>query len=371
VKDLNILYYFTAAPIALAVSLGLTPLMASLSRKLKILDMPNPRKSHTEPMPLMGGIAMFVATAAATLIYVLIISRLPNFPSKQPLDMGLVIAFLAGITGVTTMGLIDDIMHLSARRRLIILFILALIVLVGCLQFYFPTSLMQSGLGIVLLVSVVVVVWIAGITNAINFADGLNGLASTLSLISALGFAVLFYLQGRTQLALPTALALCGAIAGFLPFNINRAKIFMGDAGSMFIGFMLGVFTIMSMSEEAIKDFIVPVYLMVVPIADMSMSVVRRFIMKKPIMQPDNMHFHHVLNRRLKSQPLTVAVLAMVQVASAAVGVMIYMFGLHVFGWIVMGVVALAAFIYTVVRAIKLLAAEKAVNTATDPAPEK
>ncbi len=366
VKDLSILYYFSAALIALAVSLGLTPLMISMSRKLKILDMPNPRKSHTKPMPLMGGVAMFIATAAATLVYVLVISGLPDFPKKLPLDLGLVVAFLVGITGVTAMGLIDDIMHLSARRRLVILFILALIVLVGCLQFYFPASLMQSGLAVVLLVSVVVVVWIVGVTNAINFADGLDGLASTLSLISAVGFAALFYLQGRTQLALPTALSLCGAIAGFLPFNINRAKIFMGDAGSMFIGFMLGVFTIMSMSEEAIKDFIVPVYLMVVPIADMSMSVLRRLIMKKPVMQPDNLHFHHVLNRKLKSQTLTVVVLALVQAASAAAGVLIYRFELYMLGWVVMAIVAFAAVVYTVVRSLKLLEAERAVSSAPE-----
>jgi len=369
-KDLY-LFYFIAAPIALVISLVMTPLMIGLSRKLKILDMPNPRKSHTKPMPLMGGVAMYIATVAATLIYVLVISKLPDFPNQQPLNMSLVIAFMVGITGVTAMGLIDDIMHLSARRRLVILFILALIVLVGCLQFYFPTSLMQSGLIVLLLVSVIVVVWIVAITNAINFADGLDGLASGLSLISALGFAAIFYLQGRTQLALPTTLALSGAIAGFIPYNINRAKVFMGDAGSMFIGFMLGMFTIMSMSEEAIKEFIVPVYLMLVPIVDMAMAVLRRLIMKKPIMKPDKMHFHHILMRKLKSQPLVVLILALVQAVSAVVGVIIYRYELHVIGWIAMGCLAVVAIIYTVHKAYKLLEAEKAQQAAAALAPEK
>jgi UDP-GlcNAc:undecaprenyl-phosphate GlcNAc-1-phosphate transferase len=365
-KDSNI-FYFIAAAAALVISLGLTPLMIGLSRKLKILDMPNPRKSHTKPMPLMGGVAMYIATVVATLVYVLVISKL--IPNQQPLDMGLVIAFMVGITGVAAMGLIDDIMRLSARRRLVILFILALIVLVGCLRFYFPVALMQS-LPVVLLVSVIVVVWIVAITNAINFADGLDGLASALSLISALGFAVIFYLQGRTQLALPTTLALCGAIAGFLPYNINRAKVFMGDAGSMFIGFMLGILTIMSMSEEAIKEFIVPVYLMLVPIADMAMAVLRRLIMKKPIMQPDKMHFHHILMRRFKRQPLVVLILALVQAASAMVGVLIYRYDLHTLGWIVMGCLAVVAIIYTVHKAHRLIEAEKAQQAAV-PASEK
>ena len=228
------------------------------------------------------------------------------------------------------------------------------------MQFYFPPTLMQSGLFIVLLVSTIVVVWIVAITNAINFADGLNGLASTLSLISALGFAVIFYLQGRTQLALPTALALCGAIAGFLPYNIRIAKVFMGDAGSMFIGFMLGIFTIMSMSQEAVREFIVPVFLMIVPIADLAMAVLRRLIMKRPVMMPDDMHFHHMLSRRLKSKGLAVLVLALTQVASAVFGIMIYRYELFIAGWILMGVIALAAVVYIVARACRFKAGEAA-----------
>ena len=376
--SLKELSFLITAAAAFAVALGMTPLMMGLSRKLKVLDMPNPRKAHTKPMPLMGGVAMYFATVAATLIYVLVISRLPDFQNKQPLDMGLVIAFLAGITGVTAMGLIDDIMHLSARRRLVILFILALIVLVGCLQFYFPASLMQGGIGIVLLVSAIVVVWIVGVTNAINFADGLDGLASVLSLISATGFAVMFYLQGRTQLALPTALALCGAIAGFLPYNLNRAKVFMGDAGSMFIGFMLGIFTIMSMSQESVGDFIVPVYLMLVPIADMAMAVLRRLIMKKPVMQPDNMHFHHMLNRRLNNQTLTVIALVFVQAAAGAIGILIFYldYRYHLrwaltIGWIAMGGIAIVAFVYTVIKARILMQMEKAEQANPASIPEK
>lgn len=346
----NLDYLVTAAA-ACALSLGLTPLMIGLSRKLKILDMPNVRKAHNKPTPLMGGVAMYLSTILAALFFILFF--------VDGLDMRLVIAFVIGITGVTAMGLIDDVMHLSARRRLLILFILALIVLVGCLQFYFPPELMQRGLVILMFVSCIVVVWIVAITNAINFADGLDGLASCLSLISALGFAAIFYLQGRTQLALPTALALCGAILGFLPYNINPAKVFMGDAGSMFIGFMLGIFSIMSMSEEAVKEFVVLIYLMLVPITDMGMAVLRRLIMKKPVMQPDKMHFHHILNRRLKSQRLVVLLLGLAQAVSAAVGVLIYRFGLYPEGWIVMGAIAAAATLYTVSKAHKQLSIEK------------
>ncbi len=352
--------YLISAAIACVLSLSLTPLMIGLSKRLKVLDMPDRRKAHNKPMPLMGGVAMYIATGAATLIYVLVITNLIVIPNEQPLDIGLLAAFMVGITGVTAMGFIDDIMHLSAKRRLVILFILALIVLVGCLQFYFPPSLMQNHWSVILLVSLIVVVWIVAVTNAVNFADGLDGLASSLALVSAIGFALIFYLQGRTQLALPTALALCGAILGFLPFNISPAKLFMGDAGSMFIGFMLGIFSIMSMSDEPVAAFVVLAYLMLIPMADMGTAMLRRLIMKKPLMMPDMMHFHHILNRRFKSQRTTVLILTAAQVVSAMAGVLIYRLKLYCLGWILIGVLAAVVIAYTVYKARKLLKEEKA-----------
>ncbi len=349
---MNNLDYLISAAAACVLALGLTPLMIGLSKRLKILDIPSERKAHNKPMPLMGGVAIYFATILAALFFILVF--------VDGLNMSLVIAFAVGITGVTAMGLIDDIMHLSAKRRLLILFILALIVLVGCLQFYFPPTLMQSGLGIILLVSLIVVVWIVAVTNAINFADGLDGLASCISLMSVLGFAAIFYLQGRTQLALPTALALFGAILGFLPYNINPAKLFMGDAGSMFIGFMLGIFSIMSMSEENIREYIVPVYLILVPIVDMAMAVLRRLIMKRPVMKPDKMHFHHILNRKFKSQRVVVVVMMIAQAISSGLGVVIYRYELYLVGWMLLCLIATAAVVYTIFKARRLLEIERA-----------
>ncbi len=355
--------YLISAAIACALALGLTPLMIGLSKKLKVLDMPSERKAHTKPMPLMGGVAIYIATLLAALVFILVFVK--------GLTMSIVIAFAVGITGVTAMGLIDDIMHLSARRRLVILFVLALIVLVGCLQFYFPPALIQGSLGVVLIISLIVVVWIVAVTNAINFADGLDGLAGSLSLVSALGFAAIFYLQGRTQLALPTALALSGAILGFLPYNFNPAKLFMGDAGSMFIGFMLGIFSIMSMAQETVKEFIVLIYLILVPLADMAMAVLRRLIMKRPVMKPDKFHFHHILNRRFKNQRVVVLILALAQAISTSIGVLIFYGYIHsigwvlMAGWVLMGCVVVAAILYTVAKAHKLIAMERAEQAAT------
>lgn len=335
-------HYSIVAIISLVLSLVLTPVMIAVSRRLKILDHPNKRKMHTAPVPLMGGVAIYLSAIAATVLYIVFF--------VEGLLTNIVAAFIVGISGVTLMGLIDDILSLSAKRRLVTLFILALIVLVGCLQFYFPATLMKSDVFTILLVSLGVVFWIVAITNAINLSDGLDGLASCLSLVSVAAFAIIFYLQGRTQLALPTSLALFGAILGFLVYNISPAKIFMGDAGSMFIGFMLGIMTIMSMSQKNLIEVVVPVYIMLVPIIDLSMSVLRRILLKKPIMRPDKHHLHHGLSKRLKSPRVVVLVLSAFQLAAAFAGIIIYKTESFLIGWIGIGVIGITGAAYTVIR---------------------
>lgn len=336
------LKYLIVIAVSLVISLCVTPLMIVASRKWNIMDTPNVRKAHNKPIPLMGGVAIYLATIVATVLYILLFEEFP-------LQLNIVIAFLIGISGVTMMGLIDDILSLSARRRLIVLFVLALIVLIGCLQFYFPQMLLDDPL-LAIVTSVVVVFWIVAITNATNFTDGLDGLASCLSLVSALSFAVIFFIQGRDQLALPTTLALCGAIFGFLTYNFHPAKIFMGDAGSMFIGFMLGILSIMSMSQKTIIVFVVPVFLMIVPIADMCMSILRRLLLRKPVMKPDKMHFHHILIGRFNNHRIAVLILMAAQMVFAGIGVFIYFLELYILGWILLAVLALLAIIYTLVK---------------------
>lgn len=340
------IHFLIASAIALVLSLGLTPIMMAFARRFKILDIPNNRKMHSTPTPLLGGMAIFLSTIISIIVY--------NIVFVDGLTTNILVTFIIGISGVTFMGLIDDIISMSAKRRLVILFLLALIVLVGCLQFYFPSDLLNGDLGLTLLVSFVVVFWIVTITNAINLTDGMDGLAGCLSLVSTAAFAVIFHLQGRTQLALPTALALCGGIAGFLTYNISPAKIFMGDAGSMFIGFMLGILTIMSMSEKSIIVFVVPVYFMLVPIMDLCMSILRRILLRTPVMQPDKMHFHHSLIRKINSQRIVVLFMAAVQLISAFIGIVVYRYEFYLAGWIGLCIIGAAGIVYTVVKTLVL-----------------
>lgn len=348
------LNFLIITAVALVLSLGLTPLMMVISRRWNIMDIPNERKSHDKPVPLMGGVAIFLATILSTVLYVFVVDG-------GTLQLNLVIAYFIGISGVTMMGLIDDILSLTPKRRLIILFILALIVMIGCLQFYFPKSLLDDPL-LTVATSAIVVFCIVAVTNAVNFSDGLDGLASCLSLVSALAFAAIFFLQGRYQLALPTTLALCGAIIGFLTYNFHPAEIFMGDAGSMFIGFMLGILSIMSISQRSMVNFVVPIYLMLVPIVDMCMSVLRRLLLRIPVMKPDKMHFHHQLINRFGSHRLAVFILVGIQVVCAGIGITIYMLDLYVEGWILLGILAVSAILYTICKVRKTKRKDKSAQ---------
>ena len=308
------------------ISLFLTPLVIAVAKKKKIYDIPDVRKEHKEPTPLMGGIAIWFATVVSIVLF------------SEPINKIAIPVLIAGATGVSLMGLIDDVISLSAKRRMFILFCIALIVFFGGLQFYFTEMLFYDPLIIKILFSAFIIIWVVGITNAINFSDGLDGLASYLSLISAISFSIIFAFQGRQMFILPIALALCGAIAGFIPYNRNPAMVFMGDAGSMFIGFMLSLMSITSVARETtLLAVIVPIFILFVPILDMSMSILRRLVIKKPIMKPDNMHFHHRLNERFKNHLLVVIILSLVQIVFAAMGIFIFIYKLFTLGWIILG----------------------------------
>ena len=335
---MNIVLSF-AVPLLLC--LLLTPLMISIAKRRKVFDLPSSRKVHTSPTPLLGGIAILIAAVVSFILF--------TTPTNPLLKLFVIIGF----AGVAAIGLIDDIISLGPIKRLIVLFILAIIVYFGVIQFYFIRHLTSIWLTVVF--GLIVVVWIVGITNAINFSDGIDGLSSFLSLIAALSFAVIFSIAQRTEFALPVALALVGAIAGFMPYNRAPALIFMGDAGSMSLGFMLGLLSITSIAKEgSILSFVVPVYILFVPIADMCMSILRRLIIRKPVMQPDRMHFHHVLNERFNNHMVVVIIMSLAQITFAAFGILIYVYKIYLTGVITLVGLLIIASIYTIATSSRI-----------------
>lgn len=232
----------------------ITPLFRMVAKRFGIMDNPEIRKNHKEPTPLLGGIAVFLSFAIALGLNYIFTSEL--------------LALLIASTIILVIGAIDDCIGLSARLRLIFQ-VLAVIILISqgiCFRFLPPGILGNIGEWLLTFI------WIIGITNAINFLDGMDGLATGLSAIMAIFIGIVAFQTDQPSLGWASA-ALVGACLGFLPYNLrpNNATIFLGDSGSTFLGFMLASLAIMGQwgPSNPIKAFAPPLLIFAIPIFDM------------------------------------------------------------------------------------------------------
>jgi len=204
----------------------LTKVIGRIAAKLKILDHPDERKIHKKPIPLLGGLAIFVSYVG-TIIF--------NFNFSRELK-GVVI----GGTIILIIGLIDDIKHIPATWKLISQVLASSILILYGVKLSFLPNTWWGNAGEVLLT----VIWVVGITNAVNFFDGMDGLATGLTVIGSLSFFIVAEITGQSYLGFLT-IALAGSCLGFLKFNFKPASIFLGDAGSTFLGFTLAGIAVM------------------------------------------------------------------------------------------------------------------------------
>lgn len=281
---------------AMACSYTLTPFVIKLAHRLGAIDIPKDnRRVHKTPIPRLGGIAIFMGFIIAALIFV-------------PINREILGIFAASLI-IVTMGVIDDTVTLGAKTKLLIQIICALIVAFFGVKIEFITNPFDESTGIFYLGILgipITVFWIVGITNTVNLIDGLDGLAAGVSAISGVTLALISFLNGEIVPAM-LLMALAGGAIGFLPFNFNPAKIFMGDTGSLFLGFTLAVVSI----EGAIKSaatlaIVVPVLALGIPIFDTTFAIIRRANAGKPIMEADKGHLHHRLLDKGLSQKQTV-----------------------------------------------------------------
>lgn len=317
----NIISFF----VAFIISFGSTPIFKRLAIKYNIVDVPNQRKLHTKITPYLGGLAIFLGTTISILFF------------AQPDTKYVIPIMILALFFIMLMGLIDDIKDLPAKFRLSFLFLTATAIVIAFEIFNYGSPLTNS-IFINLLILLVLIIWIVGITNAINWSDGLDGLATSQALISVIGFSILFWIQGRSQLSMPIALSLAGALFGFFPHNFPSAKIFMGDAGSMFIGFLLGILSIISINNETTSlALIVPIYLIMMPILDMSIVMFRRKINHKSMMAADKTHFHHILTEKFHDKKIVVLIISSIQMLFVLAGLFIYYFKCYLIGWVFLG----------------------------------
>lgn len=267
----------------------LTPLIKKLAFKIGVVDKPNARRINKVPMPTSGGVAIYIAFS---------ISILFLFPDLIPFKYGLHLVVSSGIVVIT--GLIDDIFELKPKQKLIGIVIAALYV---CFVFDITVSTITlPHIGLVPLDWLsypITVLWIVGLTNAINLVDGLDGLASGISIIALATIGIVGYVAsstGAVNLQVPLAIfILLMSVIGFFPFNFYPAKIFLGDAGALLLGFLISVLSIQGLKNATFITLITPLIILGVPITDTLFAMIRRWLNKRPISSADKMHLHHRL----------------------------------------------------------------------------
>ncbi|MCR2821412.1 glycosyltransferase family 4 protein [Lederbergia panacisoli] len=266
--------------ICFVASICITPLVKKLALRYKVTDKPNHRKVHNKVMPRLGGLAIYLS-----FIIGLIISR-QDSPFLWPIIIGSTIIVITGI--------LDDKFNLSPRYKLIGQFLAAIVAIRGGFDLEFINLPFGGKLEFGYFIVPITILWIIGITNAINLIDGLDGLAAGVSAIALITLSIMAFIQ-QDIFVLTIALILLGSTLGFLPFNFYPAKIFMGDSGALFLGYMIAVLSLLGFKNVTFFSFVIPIIILGVPISDTIFAIIRRIINNQPISSPDRSHLHHRL----------------------------------------------------------------------------
>lgn len=284
--------------LAILLALMLTPVARRVALKVDLVDRPVNRSMHSEPKPYLGGLAIYVAFVVAALL---------TGGWRDPKVIGL------GLTGglMTALGVVDDKLRLKARTKFLGQILIAALFVYGWqTQITFIWNPISSAwLSFGWLSGPLSIIWIVAMVNVVNLVDGLDGLAAGISTIAALTLMLIALQQGMSTPVILTA-ALAGAAIGFLRYNFNPAKIFMGDAGSMFLGFALAAISIQGVMKSALAvGVVVPVLALGLPILDTAFAIIRRLATGRSIGEADKDHLHHRLLRLGLSHRNTVLVM--------------------------------------------------------------
>lgn len=308
--------------ISLGISSAVTPIVIKIAKSLNIYDEPDQnRKIHNNSIPLLGGIAIYVAFISTLLIFTELNQK--------------TIAFVVISLIIVIMGVCDDIYDIPARIKLLIQIGCAFYMAISSHKINLGQFILEGSVSIYLFDLVITTLWIIGIMNAINLIDGVDGLAGGVAAIAGLGFAIIGYLISDNIL-FTISLSLIGGIIGFLFYNKNPAKIFMGDTGSVFLGYVLSILSIKSMDmANNPASLFAPIIILAVPIFDTGWAILRRLFSKKDIFAADRGHMHHRLLNKGYSQKKTVYIIYGISIVSLIVGLITYIGQYFIAGFLV------------------------------------
>lgn len=285
---------------AIGISFGTTPIIKAFALKVGAMDVPDRRRHiHNHPVPRMGGLAIFLGFLISVVLFADI---------SKPVQ-----GILIGAVIIVATGALDDIIRLKYWVKLIAQVLAAIIAIAHGVRIeglMNPNVFSANETVFIGILSIpVTLIWIVGVTNAVNLIDGLDGLACGVSVISSVTMLVVALLVAEPNIAVILA-ALAGACVGFIPYNLNPAKIFMGDTGALLLGFVLATVSITGLFKfYAVMTFIVPVLALALPLFDTAFAIIRRLLKGQNPMTPDRGHLHHRLIDHGLSQKQAVAVL--------------------------------------------------------------
>ena len=306
---------------------SIMPLIIKIAKHIGAIDKPNSRKVHTKEIPRLGGLAIFLGMLLGYMLF-----------AKQTTEM---ISVLIGSFIIVLTGVVDDINPIKAKSKLIGQIAAALVI-----TFYGNITLsnidafgIQINFGV--FSSIVTIIFILGITNCINLIDGLDGLSGGISAIYFLTIGIISIFKGQLfGLNVILSFIMLGSTLGFLVYNFNPAKIFAGDTGSMLLGFIISIISLLGFKNITMTSIVIPMLLLAIPILDTLFAIIRRKLKRQSISKPDKCHIHHQLLDKKMGHKNTVLIIYGIDGLFALASIF-YVLGDRILGMIVYGILTL------------------------------
>lgn len=307
------------------------PFVKKIAIHVGALDVPNERKVHKESMPRLGGLGIYAGFLLGYMIFG------EHTPTMNSILIG---SFVLLVTGI-----IDDIKPLKASHKLIGQVISALIVVFYGNLLLRDASFFGIYMNFGFWAYPITILFILGCINCMNLIDGLDGLAGGISSIFFLTIGIIAYFQGRIGLSVVITFIMLGSTLGFLVHNFHPAKIFMGDSGSMFLGFIIAVITLLGFKTIITSSIIIPLCILIVPILDTLCAIIRRKLKGESIGTPDKSHFHHQFLRRSYSVSVTVLIIYLITALFSTASI-IWLLVDKKIGYIIYGILMVSLMIF-------------------------
>ena len=300
------------------------PIVRQIAIHVGALDIPNARKVHTKPIPRLGGLGIYAGFLLSYMLF--------GFESIQ------MNAILIGSIIIVITGIIDDIKPIPAKYKFLGQMVAAFIIPVYGEIVLRDVSFFGIYLNFGIFSYPLTIFFILGVINCINLIDGLDGLAGGIASIYFATIGIIsIMLKNSSGLDALLTFVMLGSTLGFLFHNFNPASIFMGDSGSMFLGYIIAVIALLGYKNITFTSFIVPIFLLAIPIMDTLFAILRRIVNHKPISEPDKNHLHHQFLKQNFSQKRTVLLIYAIDILFAAASI-VYLLGNRYFGMVVYGI---------------------------------